>query len=172
MKDNRQAVAMLQSIMPLLMTVKAEVSAIKEKFSEIAYYQNFKFHVHRPSKIPLEAVDEFILFINNAKEEFLTFKESFNENDLPDEARKNFVKIMLLICQNGLEYKNGYAHVGGISGTWVKPVSYVLERWDSMEYVIKVAYSQQAYNVISGYFNLIDCIQLLENDLKLLFNRH
>jgi len=159
----QKAVGQLSDLTSLLLAVKGIVEETKNQFeSELLYYKNFRFHTDPPSIVPVQLVEEFMSKIRKYKDEVFHFKASFNENELPENLKKAFLKFFLVIGQQiPLPIKDGALMIGGQQGTWEKKVSYVLEMWKNYDYNIKVSYSFQAYNAITKYFSLVNPITVL-----------
>jgi hypothetical protein len=162
-----EAVKKLLSALPLLRNMKAKLVEVEEKFSKINYYKRFAFNIDAPSIIPVEEFESFTLFMETSKKEILKIDKLFNKNELSEDLREIYLTIFLIMAKEGLPKEDKSVALGKVSGLWLKKVSYIMEMWNKLKYHAKVGYSQQAYDHISSYFQLIVLIKELEE--KLLF---
>ncbi len=163
-----QAINKLRSLLPLLVGVKTEVVKVKDVMSTINYYTKFRDGIDAPSIIPIQQTQEFAKFIAKSKQTILKFKKSFNENDLPEELNRIFMKIFLIICKEdpSVTVEDNVVWLKKTPGMRKKSTEYVLKDWgDDYPYKLKMRYSFQAYEYVINYFDIIPLIEELESKM-------
>lgn len=155
-----EAVGKLRKMMPVLVGFGEELEKIEERLAVVHYYSRFKKHKDTPRIIPIEELSNFYKFAIDLKPRMIEFKKSFNENNLSDEVRELFTVIYSRIVLIQATDAN-LVQIGG-STTWLKPLSYVLAKWESMDYEYRVQYSTDAFKTLKNFLALIGQIKKLD----------
>lgn len=157
----------LQKIMPALIEFRDELIHLRdERLSEVAYYSKFRNNQDTPNILPIHELFNLYVVMVDLKHKLVSFKKSFNENELPSATYNQFINIFTKVYSVDMdEAKPEKIFLGG-SDVWRKTLRYVIDKWDSMSYEPRVRYSVEAYNLIKSRFHLIKLISEFETSLK------
>ncbi|MDQ5928401.1 MAG: hypothetical protein QG594_175 [Bacteroidota bacterium] len=153
----------VQTILPTLRSFELVLVKIIKKYSQIRYYEKFRFHKDKPNLKPVKEMNDLVKEILKTKKILLEFKKSFDENELDNKLREIFLEIFVQITKKDELVKDGYIILGNGSSLWRKSVEHVIEEWSTMDYPEKHGYSLQCYNFIKGYTPLADLISQLDD---------